>query len=94
MNLDLRRYGKNLYTKAEESGGSDQPQDDNITIDDIVSLLNIGVTTYEEIPDFSTFAGNDGYYKSSNTIQIDDPYMVYPVFEKGNYHIVYISTGK
>ena len=21
MNLDLRRYGKNLYTKAEESGG-------------------------------------------------------------------------
>ena len=22
MNLDLRRYGRNMYSKAEESGGS------------------------------------------------------------------------
>lgn len=58
MDLDLRRYGRMLYTKAEESGssgGGNTPSGD-ITIDDVVKFIHdtsegeFPYTTWDDIP--------------------------------------------
>ena len=75
--LDLRRFGKDVYTKAsqEGGGGSGSSQSGEITLDDVVKFIhddalasthdenNFPYTTYDEIPEYDGHSYANGIFR-------------------------------